>query len=283
MSRNIEELQDKIKAIANLPTLPHIASKLMKIINSPSASADAVASIVAQDVSLSAKVLRLANSAFYGIPKSVNTLKSAIVVLGFKILHTMVLSLTVFDMFGKDDGKSLIFDRDAFWQHSLKCATIARLLARVRQRSIPLDPDEAFCAGLLHDIGKVVMEQYLHADFHKALVYARAHRISSFEAEKHVLGYTHCDVASWLTTSWSLPDEILQPLVSHHEPDLAQSSGDSVMLCHIADCLSHAKDEFDERELLPQIKTLGITPQNLTDIIQKIPAEMTKASDFIIL
>jgi len=283
MYRDIEELQDKIKAIANLPTLPHVASKLTKMINSPSTSADIVAALVAQDVSLSAKVLRLANSAFYGIPKSVNTLKSAVVVLGFKILHTMVLSLTVFDMFGKGDSKSVIFDREAFWQHSLRCATIARLLARTRLGRIAIDPEEAFCAGLLHDIGKVVMEQYLHTDFHKALLHARVHRISGFEAEKYVLGYTHNDVASWLTTSWSLPDEILQPLVHHHEPALAQSCGDSVMLCHIADILSHAGDDFDERELFPQIKSLGITPKDLTGIIQKIPDEMVKALDFIIL
>jgi HD-like signal output (HDOD) protein len=281
MYRDLEELQDKIKAIANLPTLPHVASKLMKIVNSPSASADIVAALVAQDVSLSAKVLRLANSAFYGIPKSINTLKSAVVVLGFKILHTMVLSLTVFDMFGKNDSKSVIFNRDAFWQHSLKCATIARLLAQIRRISVPIDPEEAFCAGLLHDVGKVVMEQYLHTDFHKALLYARAHRINGFEAEKLVLGYTHCDVALWLTTSWSLPEEILQPLIYHHEPALAQSGSDSVMLCHIADILSHANDEFDVNELQPQVEALGITTQDLTDIIQKIPAEMEKGSGFI--
>jgi len=281
MHSDLEELQDKIKTIANLPTLPHIASKLMKIISSPNTNADMVAALVAQDVSLSAKVLRLANSAFYGIPKSVNTLKSAVVVLGFKIIHTMVLSLTVFDMFGKNDSKKAIFDREAFWQHSLKCGTTARLLAQKRKQNMPLDPEEAFCAGLLHDVGKVVMEQYLHTDFHKALLYARAHRISGFEAEKHVLGYTHSDVALWLTTSWSLPDEILQPLIYHHEPDSAQNCSDSVILCHTADILSHADDEFDVNELLPQIKAVGITPQELTDIIQKIPAEMEKASGFI--
>ena len=282
MYRDIEELQDKIKAIANLPTLPHIASKLMKIVNSPSASADIVASLVSQDVSLSAKVLRLANSAFYGIPRSINTLKSAVVVLGFKIIHTMVLSLTVFDMFGKNSSKNALFDREAFWRHSLKCATIARLLAHTRQKNVSLDPEEAFCAGLLHDVGKVVMEQYLHTDFHKALLYARTHRINGFEAEKLVLGYTHCDVALWLTTSWALPNEILQPLIYHHEPALAQGSSDSVTLCHIADILSHADDEFDESELLPKIEALGITPQDLTEVIQKIPAEMEKASGFII-
>ncbi|MCL2689114.1 MAG: HDOD domain-containing protein [Chitinispirillia bacterium] len=282
MYRDIEELQDKIKAIANLPTLPHIAAKLMKLINSPSTSAELVASLIAQDVSLSAKVLRLANSAFYGIPKSINTLKGAVVVLGFKILHTMVLSLTVFDMFGKSDRKNLIFDREAFWQHSLKCAAIARLLAKTRQNISTLDPEEAFCTGLLHDVGKVVMEQYLHTDFHKALLYARTHQICGFEAEKQVLDYTHCDVALWLTASWSLPEEIQQPLVYHHEPDLAQSCGESVMLCHIADCLSYAKDEFDINELLPQIKALGITTKDLKTIIEKIPAEMEKASDFII-
>ena len=281
MYRDIEELQDKIKAIANLPTLPHIASKLMRMVNSPNTNADIVAALVTQDVSLSAKVLRLANSAFYGIPRSVNTLKSAVVVLGFKILHTMVLSLTVFDMFGKSSSKNLLFDRDAFWRHSLKCATIARLLAQMRKMNTALDPEEAFCTGLLHDVGKVVMEQYLHTDFHKALLYARAHRMSSFDAEKFVLGYTHCDVAMWLTTSWSLPNEILQPLICHHEPAAARDCRDSVTLCHVADTLSHAEDEFDLRELMPQIQSLGIAQQDLKGIMDRIPAEMEKALGFI--
>jgi len=288
MNYNIEELQDKIKTIANLPTLPHIASRLMRIVNSPAASADTVAALVSQDISLSAKVLRLANSAFYGIPRSVNTLNNAVIILGFKIIQTMVLSLTVFDMFTEDDDKPQApFDRDAFWDHSLRCAVIARLLAHKRKRNYALDPEEAFCAGLLHDIGKVVMEQYLNTDFHKALYHAQANNIPSFEAEKEVLGYTHCDVASWLTGTWSLPEEIEQPLVCHHEPEDATICADAVLVCHIANIMSKIdmKDqntvESTLRELEPKAKLLGLYTRDLLDVVEEIPGEMERSSMFI--
>jgi len=285
MAYDLDELQNRIKTIANLPTLPHIASRLMRIVNAPATSANTIAAVVAQDVSLSAKVLRLANSAFYGIPKSINTLNSAIVILGFKIIETMVLSLTVFDMFSDGGGKVTLFDRKAFWKHSLRCGVISRLLAYRRRKVFVLDPEEAFCGGLLHDIGKIVMEQYLNTDFHKALHHARMYDVSVFEAEKVVLGYTHCDVASWLTGAWSLPDEILQPLVGHHEPDEAPVCADAVMICHIADRVSKIEGETlpDEAagELEPKLKTLGLSVHDLADIYMEIPAEMEKASLFI--
>jgi HD-like signal output (HDOD) protein len=287
MNCTIEELQDRIKTIANLPTLPHIASRLMQIVNSPSTSAETVASLVSQDVSLSAKVLRLANSAFYGIPRSINTLNNAVVILGFKIIQTMVLSLTVFDMFVGDDGEEggAVFDRDEFWRHSLRCAVISRLLAHKRRRNFALDPEEAFCAGLLHDVGKVVMEQYLNADFHKALHHAKERGIPTFDAEREVLGYTHCDVASWLTGSWALPDEIEQPIVCHHEPQAAQVCPDAVMICHIADALSAAADGEEAHKaadgLTEKAATLGLSARDLSDVIEEIPAEMERASLFI--
>jgi HD-like signal output (HDOD) protein len=288
MNYNIEELRDKIKTIANLPTLPHIAARLMRIANSPSASADTVAALVSQDISLSAKVLRLANSAFYGIPRSVNTLNNAVIILGFKIIQTMVLSLTVFDMFAENGGgSSAAFDRDAFWEHSLRCAVFARLLAHKRKRNYALDPEEAFCAGLLHDIGKVVMEQYLNTDFHKALYHARANGIPVFEAEKEVLGYTHCDVASWLTGTWSLPEEIEQPLVCHHEPEEAVVCPDAVLICHIADIMSKTDfsngnaAEAELRGLEPKAKRLGLYFRDLADVADDVPGEMERSFMFI--
>jgi HD-like signal output (HDOD) protein len=288
MNYNIEELQDKIKTIANLPTLPHIASRLMRIVNSPSASADTVAALVSQDISLSAKVLRLANSAFYGIPRSVNTLNNAVIILGFKIIQTMVLSLTVFDMFAQGGEKRPApFDRDAFWEHSLRCAVIARLLAHKRKRNYALDPEEAFCAGLLHDIGKVVMEQYLNKDFHMALYHAQANKIPIFDAEREVLGYTHCDVASWLTGTWSLPEEIEQPLVCHHEPEEATICADAVWVCHIAnimskiDTVNEAAVEDTLKELEPKSKQLGLYTRDLMDVLADIDGEMEKSAMFI--
>ncbi|MCX7725626.1 MAG: HDOD domain-containing protein [Chitinispirillaceae bacterium] len=281
-----EEFKDRIEHFSNLPTLPQLATKLIKTINNPHTSAVDVASIVEQDVSLSAKVLRLANSAFYGIPKSVTSINSAVVILGFKVISTLVLSLTVFDMFPEDKRIKALFDRKAFWLHSLSCGIIAKLLTSRINKCILFDPEEAFCAGLLHDIGKIVMEQYIHREFHRALEYASLRKTPLIEAENKILGYNHGDVANWLTARWGLPSEIRFSLIFHHEPEKAPNGKDITMLCHIADWLCYESNMvIDKKYTAPHLKDycldyLKIMPEVIEEIKDIIPAEVEKTSVF---
>jgi len=231
------QLREKIERISNLPTLPQVAARLLRVVNDPETGAADVASLVSQDVSLSAKIVRLANSAYYGTPRAIASIQTAVVRLGFKVINTMVLSLTVFDMFPAD-SHSIRFDRKAFWRHCVRCGLMAKLLAQ-RARRCTVDPEEAFCAGLLHDVGKVVMEQYLHEDFAAALDYAQRKAVSFWQAEDMVLQYTHTDVAAWLTSRWELPDALFEPLTAHHSPGEAHECREIAYLCHYADHLCY--------------------------------------------
>ena len=280
-----QELQDKISEITNLPTLPSVAARLMKIVNDPITSSTDVAFVVGQDLSLSAKVLRLANSAFYGMPRTITNINNAVVILGLRVINTMVLSITVFDMF-PDDKKKALFNRDAFWKHSLACGLICKILASRTKKFVLFDPEEAFCAGLLHDVGKVAMEQYLHDDFRKALAFAKKNTISSVEAEQRTLGYTHADVADWLTAAWELPVELHAPLVYHHKPSETTSCADAVALCHYADFLCYQSGlSIDEGFAAPMLDTkaiesLRITPDDVEYVNQILPDEMKKMKVF---
>ena len=281
-----EELQDRIRHIANLPTLPQVASRLMKIINDPMTSSSDVAFVVGQDLSLSAKILRLANSAFYGIPRSITNINNAVVILGLKVINTMVLSLTVFDMFPENKRSKLLFDRKAFWIHSLACGTIAKKLATKVKKFVMFDPEEAFCAGLLHDIGKVVMEQYLHEDFHLALKTSKTDNIPMYEAEEEVLGFDHTDVAEWLTSGWGLPMEIQLPLINHHDPAISVQCQDIVALCHYADWLCYETGTaLDKSYPRPELDTHSIEHLRIEDsdiefIKEKLPEELEKTTIF---
>ena len=281
-----EQLRDRIEHFANLPTLPQVATRLMSIVNNPLTSSSDVAFVVGQDLSLSAKVLRLANSAFYGIPRSITSINNAVVVLGLKVINTMVLSLTVFDMFPDDKQASAFFDRKSFWIHSLSCGLVAKFLAARIRKVILFDPEEAFCAGLLHDIGKVVMEQYLHDDFHRALKYAVHNNIPIFQAENTTLGYSHTDIAEWLTTSWSLPSEIRLSLMFHHDPAGSVQCQDIISLCHLADWLcyetgmiidgNYKAPELDEKCM----QLLKLLPEDIGAIKKLLPVELEKTSIF---
>jgi HD-like signal output (HDOD) protein len=280
-----KELQAKIERIANLPTLPEIVRRVMRIINEPETQAKDVAFIIGQDLALSAKVLRLANSAFYGMPRSITSINNAVMVLGFKVINTMVLGLTVFDMFPRDK-KSALFNRTAFWRHCTSCAAISRFLVEQMTIFFPFDAEEAFCAGLLHDIGKVVMEQYLHEDFHQALRFAKSNKMSLYDAEKASIGYTHADVARWLTLRWELPGNLLAPLIFHHRPSKAKDCADMVTLCHYADFLCYELKLTIHEDYAPpfldhaQVKRLGISEHGLEKVKIRLGEELEKIDLF---
>ncbi|NLE00985.1 MAG: HDOD domain-containing protein [Fibrobacter sp.] len=281
-----EQLKDKIQHVANLPTLPQVASHLLQIINEPLTSSNDVANVIGQDISLSSKVLRLANSAFYGIPRSITNINNAIVVLGFKVINTMVLSLTVFDLFPESTKYAKLFDRKAFWLHSLSCGLIAKSLASKIKKFILFDPEEAFCAGLLHDIGKVVMEQYMHQEFHKALQVAKQKNIPLFEAETQIMGFNHTDVAEWLTSSWSLPLDIQLPLIHHHSLNSIPQYQDIINLCHLSDWLCYETgmmiDNIYAPPVLQESSLTGLMLQesDIETVKKELPEQIEKTSLF---
>ncbi|MBN1130924.1 MAG: HDOD domain-containing protein [Chitinispirillaceae bacterium] len=283
------ELEEKFRNLPTLPTLPEIASRLMAMINNPLVSTNDVASVIMQDPSLSARVLRLANSAFYGMPGKINTINHAVVLLGFKILTTIVLSLTVFDLFPESKRSRMLFDRKSFWLHSLCCGLIARHLGMHAEKRFLFDPEELFCAGLLHDIGKIVLEQYLHDDFHEALRAARATNTPLFFAEQKTMGFSHGDVASWLTEGWGLPPGIVRALASHHDPDTSAGTVDSAGVCHVADWLCYAMGKgIDGGYAAPEpdtglLASFCITPESTEALQEKIQSELEGASIFLSL
>lgn len=281
-----KHLLEKIDPLNNLPTLPVIASSLMAKINDPFSSAKDISDIITNDTSLSAKLLRLANSAFYGMPRTVSNIQEAVVLLGYQVINTLVLSLTVFDLF-PDTRHAVLFDRKAFWKHCVLTGGIAKYIAtKACPRSV--DPNDAFCAGLLHDIGKIVMEQYLHEDLFNALIYSINSRISAFESEQTVLGYTHYHVSELLIQNWNLPDQLFYPIVFHHSPQtmdildkkINEHAFLNTWICHLADYLSYSEQltprKKNEIRIAPSLSQKGIEILGLEDTWDSLPKKLEK-------
>jgi HD-like signal output (HDOD) protein len=175
------------------------------------------------------------------VPRTVATVHNAVVILGLKVINTMVFSITVVKMFPAD-GRHELFPRRKFWSHSVAVAVLSKLLAlRMRKFSL-FDPEECFCAGLIHDVGRVVMDQYLHEEFIKAVKMAAADNITLLEAEQKVFNFDHSEVGDWLTARWELPNDLRMPIIYHHRPAQATDAKEIVGVVHLADALAHAMD-----------------------------------------
>ncbi len=204
-----------VSNIRNLPTPPIVFHQIQKVINDPNVNASQIATILAEDPAMSVKVLKLTNSAFYGLSREIDSVKQAVVVVGLEAVKNLVLSASVLDMFKGNDTDQEFQDR--FWRHSLATAFCCRLLARrVKTRGIA-DPDAAFSAGLLHDVGKMVVCCFLpeeQAQFKEAREADR--ECADHEIEQRLFGYTHADIGGFLAVHWKIPQKLANAITSHH-------------------------------------------------------------------
>jgi HD-like signal output (HDOD) protein len=208
---------------------------MIDLVDNPKTSAASLARLISTDQSLTAKILKLANSAYYGFPREISTVNMAIVVMGFNSVRDMGLSLSVFDAFKEVPGAAS-FDLSQFWEHSIGCGVAAKLLARRYHHRYA---GEAFVAGLLHDIGKVVLDQYLHADFLEIMKRTNDNVQTLDEAEMAVTGTSHGEIGGWLADKWRLPHVISESIRFHHSPWEATREPVLVALVSVANYLCH--------------------------------------------
>jgi HD-like signal output (HDOD) protein len=223
------------ESIIGLPTLPTVVAKMIDLVDNPKTSASSLARLIASDQALTARILKLANSAYYGFSREISTVNMAIVVLGFNTVKDMGLSLSVFDVF-KSGKQSAVFDPARFWEHSIACGIASRTIARTYR---PRYSGEAFVAGLLHDIGKVILNQYFQPEF-LAIIEAQKKGATLEEAETGIIGTHHTQIGSWLAEKWNLPRIISRALLFHHEPWSAPKDSTLVAMVSLADHLCHS-------------------------------------------
>lgn len=265
-----------IQDLGQIPTMPTIAAKVMQIVNDPHSSAEDVAKFISRDVALTSKVLRLANSAFYGIPRTISSVNSAIVILGFNTIRSLVLSASVLKVFPAKPGL-VAFDRKAFWKHSFMVGIASRMVAQIYRRKKLVDMETAFSAGLLHDIGKIILEQFSNDDYLPVLKAAKDQGIALYMAEKAMLGMTHADVSGMLVDKWQMPNELKAPIVNHHSPMEDKSSQDMACIVHYANHLCHIKGSgcMANETYMPlaaeaaAVLNLGITEEQLLEELEK--------------
>ncbi|MCP4119369.1 MAG: HDOD domain-containing protein [Desulfobacteraceae bacterium] len=236
MDRN--ELKEKLLKIGDLATLPVVAYNVMQLTQNPKSSAMDVGKAISQDPALTSKVLKIANSSFYGFPRKISTINNAIVLLGFSNIRNIVLSAGIIDAY-KGEKSSDFFDRTEFWKHSLACGIASKIIASTVGLK---NSEEAFIWGLLHDIGKIVMDTYIHQEFSQVSYLAKAKGMLLVDAEQKYLGFNHTTVGSLVAEKWNMPPALLKVIRYHHNPAQDYNSLRISSIVHLADILCRTLD-----------------------------------------
>ncbi|RJP71553.1 MAG: HDOD domain-containing protein [Candidatus Abyssobacteria bacterium SURF_17] len=218
--------------IKEISTLPQVMARIMEIITDESSSASDLASEIAKDKSLTAKILKMVNSAYYGFYREIVKVSDAVVVLGFNEIRRLSLAISVLDMFG---GSSQAEHRVRLWNHSLTCAAMSDILVKEWR----MGDKGAFTAGLLHDTGKAVLDQYFPSMFSAVQACMREQSLSAHEAERMLFGFDHGDIGFWLFDRWSFPITLSKAIQYHHRVEAAQEAADMARLVHVADRLAN--------------------------------------------
>jgi putative nucleotidyltransferase with HDIG domain len=223
------DIYRRLHAMKSLQTQPAVIARITRMLRNPATNAEELGLAIRTDQVLASRVLKLVNSAFYGFPGKIGSISHAVVLLGFSTVKNIVLTASVLDIFKTDGGGK--FNARGIWKHSLACGVAAQSLARAVGYRFQ---EECFVAGLLHDIGKVVLFQTAPDEFASVVENAAETKTLFYDSECKLLGINHQEIGGILIEQWRLPAKILSAVSSHHNPP--PPDGDDAQLTAIVHC-----------------------------------------------
>lgn len=244
-------LADVLRRIHNLPSLPAVVIELLASLEGDDVHIEKLASEISQDQALSAKTLRLANSSFYGMARQVTTIQEAVAILGLGTVRNVVTTASLMGAFPSHPPGG--FDATPFWRHAIAVAVCARALALGLQSN----PDLAYTAGLIHDIGRLVLVTQFQSDYEATLAFRMQHDCGLLEAERAVLGLDHAAVGQALSQQWKFPPAIQEAVAAHHRPD-CRGLLLVTKIVMAANAIAHALDLSAEKEDAVPALPLGL-------------------------
>ena len=274
----------KLDRIDNLPTLPAIAMEVNKMMLDYDSTVNKVSDCIEKDLAMVSKILKLVNSAFFGLRGKVSNIPHAVVILGFNTIRNAVVSISIIDTFcSKEvfDG----FDIKQFWKHSVAVAVTSKYLAE-KTRSHPAD--DCFVGGLLHDMGKIILLQHFQDLFQKVLLAVKESNQSFYEAEKSEIPIDHARIGAYLARKWQLPTGLVDAIRYHHAVRPNTHDLDFSMIVHSADIIvnTYAADPESKLGLSgihpDALKIMGSQLDTVSDWYPEVLLEIESACKFFL-
>ena len=271
-------LRREIENIETLPTLPSVLHKLLGVIENPKVSLREIGSFISNDPVLTTRVLRAVNSPIYGFPGRIASINQSLVLLGVNLIRGLLLGVSVFEAMKKALA--------GLWEHSVGCATAARIIG---QKIGLKEPDEVAVAALLHDIGKVIFSLKFQADYERVLEDAARREVFVFQGEKEFFGINHAEAGGWIAQKWHFPPALTEIIEYHHKPHLARQVPVPTAVVHLADILVRARGfGFAGDPFVPAIhpqawELLKLSEGDLEVILRELDDSLEVAGDFLAL
>jgi len=259
-----KKLESIIAKIEELPTLPIVSQKILQLMADENVSYRDIVKLVENDQSLALKIMKIANSAFFGSLTKISSLEHAMVKLGMNEVRSIVLAVSVYDFFSNSESGT--FDRERFWRHGIICSQTAKYLGNYYRIG---NDDTLFLSGLVHDMGKAVLDEYFHEEFLNIVNYLELKKSGFSEAEKAILGTTHYQIAAKLLSQWKFPKKIILQVLYHHAPwgDKTYETG-SIMV-YLANIITkmagyscHKDEEITDMEIFSKSPQVGYINKN---------------------
>lgn len=242
--------------IDSFPVLPTVVGRVMEITADPDSAPKDLINVISPDQSLTTTILKMANSAYFGLTREISSLQQALTILGFTEIRNLVLAKAVFNSF-KNLKKGSKFDIRKFWEHSFICGIAAKIIAT----ELKLPGNEFFVAGLIHDIGKLVIFMAMPDDFFKIIEASEPLIFNTYKAEKDILGVTHDEIGIALVKKWMFPENLITAVGFHHRPAEAAKQSLFPFVVYVADQLAHLNEFENSEDKEPLLKEKDIYPE----------------------
>ena len=276
---------ESLERITDLPQLPEVVYRLEEVANNPDSSIHDVASVIETDPPMAVRVLKLANSAFYRRGNHpMTTIRQATVRLGLKEIRKLALAIGATRLFVKPSPR---IDHHLFWQHSLTVASVTRTVAKLTD-GVRIDPDQAYVAGLLHEVGALVLDQFFEKLYDAVFRAARHSDQPIHDVEREYLGIDHAEIGAWLLNRWQAPQSLVVAVQCHHDPgDTPEQHRALCQLVHVADYVCTGNGCCGPGEEAPFVvnaiacEDLGLKVSSLTELVEEVSAESERTKTLI--
>ena len=268
---NIDDIDYLLEEVITLPSMSQTVTQLTELMSDPEVSLVDVGKLISGDPSLALKTLRIVNSAFHGLRETVTSVEHAVTLLGIKVVRNLVLTAAVFDQFQNGE--------EALLHHSVACGVVMRALGEcgVATQVKVQQPEELFVYGLLHDVGKIIFQEYMPTEYRQVRELCANKRLSSSEAECEVIGVDHAALGARLATKWKLSEALANAIQGHHDSSQCSDDGykgQAALLC-IADYICHAAGLAPPEDAMPVVpgeawELTGLTSAGMAPVLEKV-------------